>query len=229
MATKIQTQHGSYYAMCGFESGKWFQDCMTHGVPESKTDCPRISLTFRLTSVTAAKLGFIAPDKKLRVVDKPNFHAVAFEDMFAEIQVGLEPDITKMFGTHDNKGRMSSELVVAEHWPRPSAFVYRYGNKSHIGKAMGPLVTKLLQDVIVQAGQAMDWVHVTYYPTGKSKLAQHSDDEAIIAHGSDIACLTFMKDTTMKRCVVVKPIKKPKEPTAKKPKFEQWFQVTWPI
>ncbi len=219
MTTKIQTQHGSYYAMCGSENGKWFQNCMTHGVPESKTDCPRISLTFRLTSATAKNQGFIAPAKKLQVVTKANFHTIAFDDMFAEVRANLEPDVTKMFGkTYNNDNRMSSELVAAEHWPEPSLFLYRYGNKSHSGKAMGPLVSKLVKDITIETGQAMDWVHVTYYPTGKSKLAQHSDDEAIIAHGSDIACLTFMKDPTVMRCVVVKPLRPPKEPVPKKPK-----------
>jgi hypothetical protein len=210
---------------------------MLHGLGASDTSCPRISLTFRLSAVASKQLGFVAPKKKLAVVSFANFHNVAFEDMFAEIKDSLQPDITTIFGkTYKNEGRMSSELMSESHWSNANQFVYKYGRKTHVGQKMGPLVSALLKQVEHATSQPMDWVHATYYPTGQTKLAQHSDDETTIAVGSDIACLTFMRDPGVTRDVFVKP--KPKKraqktvssvPDSKKPcARDQWFQVTWP-
>ncbi len=197
--------------MCGFsKTGEWFQQCKHHGALASQSTSPRLSLTFRLTATTAAKLKF-EPDlsRPLQVALELNFHSVSFEDMFAEIKDVLMPDITSMFGkTHTNNGRMSSELMTKDNWPNASAFIYKYSRKNHVGTPMGPLLSFLTKAVSAYAQQPFDWAHATFYPSGDAKLSAHADDESCIASGSDIYALTFMPPGSDARDIFIMPIVK---------------------
>lgn len=199
--------------MCGFSGdGKWFQHCCVHGAPAAKSqDAKRLSLTFRLTAQTALKTNFKPNvEKAIDVMFQEQFHDVSFDDMYSEIKSALIPDVTKMFGkVYENKGRMSGEFLSAEFWPDASQFVYTYGRVKHPGNKMGPIMQSLCGKITKVFGQQVDWVHATYYPCGESKLKAHSDDEECIAYGSDIFALTFLKDATKSRQIVVGP--KPKK------------------
>ena len=96
---KIPTIQGHFYSMSGHDtSGAWFQYCMQNGLHESKVECPRISLTFRLTSTLAQQIAWKPLKSKLEVKSIDNFHSVSFQDMMQELQPSLKTDVTSVFG-----------------------------------------------------------------------------------------------------------------------------------
>ena len=203
----VRTSHGHFYNMSGFHQGRWFQNCMQHGVaPSSKICGARLSLTYRLTSRTATRLG-LEPviTKPLILSVREHFMAhLSFDSIFQEVSHSLEPDISFSRGMwHVNHGRLAGALMDERYWADPNAFRYSYGKKILNGKPMGPLVREMCAAVISATGQVMDWVHVTYYPMKQSKLGTHSDSEPAIAYGTDIACLTFMQHEGDERDVYV--------------------------
>jgi hypothetical protein len=193
--------------MGGVLNDKGFQECMKHGVDEDK-DCTsaRLSLTFRLTARTAKSLETATQNSnELEVRFMDHFTEISWDVIMAEVEPGLEPDITKMYGnTYDNHGRMSAEIMHPRFWKDASNFVYKYGNKKHIGKPMGPVVISLCEVLKKATNQEYDWVHATFYPSGTAKLSAHADDEPEISQKSTIACLTFMEDPLSFRSVFIK-------------------------
>jgi hypothetical protein len=195
--------------------GKGFQECMKHGV-DSDENCKsaRLSLTFRLTALTATIIDEKTKDLKesdsvipneLQVKSMDHFTDVSWDAILSEIKPLLDPDITQMYGkTYDNNGRMSAEIMYPKFWRNPSDFTYKYGNKQHIGKPMRLLVASLCETLKKITNQEYDWVHATYYPFGEAKLSAHADNEPEIAKCSNISCLTFMSDPTSFRNVFVK-------------------------
>ncbi len=229
---QVPTIHGHFYSMSGHTtSGKWFQHTLVHGLHASKTECARLSLTFRMSAHLAKRNNWTSAKTQIRVISKDNFHNVGWTDIMAEIQPALEPDITHLYGKEfSNNGRMSAELMQEQHWADPSEFTYKYSKHLHIGKKMGPIVSKLVESVTQEhSDQCFDWVHATYYPTGKSKLSAHSDSEPEIALGSAIACLTFMEKPGVIRNVFIRDKPKPRlllpHPPSKRHCGEQMFVV----
>lgn len=203
----LRTGHGHFYSMGGFYENKWFQNCMRHGTEPAHRECGgRLSLTFRLTTHTAARVNFepkAACPLTLCSIEK-FVQNVSFTDVLHEIKPALQPDLTTLFGrTHLNNGRMAAELMHREYWPTPSQFAYSYGKKKLSGNPMGQIVSELCELVTKQSEQLMDWVHVTYYPLQHTKLGAHGDNESVIALGSHIACLTFMERENESRSIFI--------------------------
>ncbi len=218
---QIKTSHNHFYSMQGVHTnGKGFQECMQHGVDaDEKCTSARLSLTFRLTAHTESKLKEkysqtihdVSPEldtstpNELKVTSMDHFSNVTWDAIFSELQELLDPDVTQMYGkVYENSGRMSAEIMHPAFWTHSSDFVYKYGNKKHVGKPMGPIVSQLCEIVKKVTNQEYDWVHVTYYPSGIAKLSAHADNEPEIAKCSIISCLTFMSDPLSSRNVFVK-------------------------
>jgi len=193
----VRTNHGHFYNMGGFCEGVWFQKCMQHGVvPSSKPCGARVSLTYRLTSRTAARTGFRPViTKPLTVQTRERFMGhLSFDSVFGEVEQYLQPDTSFSFGKwHTNHGRLAGEFMDGRYWSNPKEFHYTYSKKTLHGNLMGPIVRELCEAVGSVTGQTMDWAHVNYYPLKETKLGTHSDSEPEIAYGSDIACVTFMQ------------------------------------
>lgn len=108
-----------------------------------------------------------------------------------------------MFGkTYYNHGRMCST------WTLGDVATYNYGGKKvPVNKATEPIV-QLFRKIEELVGEDnFDMLHVVYYPSGNTKLAWHSDDEAVIAPKSSIVCLSLFEDKTQLRAIEIRPKK----------------------
>lgn len=127
--------------------------------------------------------------------------SMSFEDVMKIFGDALRPDTSVMFGkTYNNCGRMCST------WTRGDVATYNYGGKKvPVNKATEPIV-QLFRKIEELVGEDnFDMLHVVYYPSGNTKLAWHSDDEAVIAPKSSIVCLSLFEDKTQLRAIEIRP------------------------
>jgi hypothetical protein len=191
----VRTTHGSVYGMRGCA----FQDEMVHGVDKSAITKGRISLTYRLSRVMAGIIGY-KPDNDMgrnytRIECFDAFGDITWDDIMRELHPSLKPDRTFNFGKwYENDGRMSSDLVTTRMWKPEWVFEYTYSRNTNKAGRMGPIVEKIRQQLEMFSGQPLDWVHVTVYPTGQTKLGEHSDKDKFISDNTDIFGVTFMEE-----------------------------------
>lgn len=194
-AWNLETKDQQMYMM----QGNKFQSDFTHEVPAGKCQGMRIALTFRLTT-TGFSGSIPVSESRLQVIE--HFTNLTFVEVYNDIKDSLEPDITNVWNKRsENAGRMTADFV---NWKEPSKFTYRYSGHTGIGKPMTGSILKLCKDLLDKTGRIFDWCHVVVYPSGACKLGAHSDNEKVIAVGSDIACISFMQNPKEFRRLICK-------------------------
>jgi hypothetical protein len=137
----------------------------------------------------------------------PCLQTYTYADVMKLVVDDLVSDKTVMFGKqYTNNGRKSCSYSTSD-----AMNVYSYGGKTVPVKPMSNALAMLLHTIQDVAGFEFNWMHVTYYPCGDTKLGWHSDNQKGVALCSTIAGYTLYADPNELRPVEFRPLKRKKK------------------